>query len=130
MHSRSPAQSGNADLTNRNCGTLGYIAPEVCSGGSYSYAADVFSVGAVIYEMLHNKVCVLIPRSCVPSSHTVQLPFGIRREYREYHAVVEAMATQPVGVDVDIDGDAHDLLLTVSICEQFVESRQLTRCAT
>ena len=90
----------------------------------------MFSVGAVIYEMLHNKVCVLILRSCAPSLHTVQLPFGIRREYREYHAVVEAMATQPVGVDEDIDGDAHDLLLTVSICEQFVESRQLTRCAT
>ena len=117
-------------MTNRNCGTLGYIAPEVCSGGSYSYAADVFSVGAVIYEMLHNKVRVLILRSCVSSSHTMQLPFGIRREYREYYAVVEAMATQPVGVDEDIDGDAHDLLLTVSNCQDIVESRQLTRCAT
>ena len=90
----------------------------------------MFSVGAVIYEMLHDKVRVLIVRNRGLCSQTVQLPFGIRREYREYHAVVEAMATQPVGVDEDIDGDAHDLLLTVSICGRSVEGRQLTRCAT
>ncbi len=45
-----------ADVTYRNCGTLGYISPEACCGGPYSYSADVFSVGAVIYEMLSNKV--------------------------------------------------------------------------
>ncbi|RPD55309.1 kinase-like protein [Lentinus tigrinus ALCF2SS1-7] len=94
-----PAESSNAstaDLTNRSCGTLGYAAPETCRGGPYSYSADVFSVGAVIFEMLHDK-----------------LPFGILRERREVYAVLEAMETQPIGVNEDIDADAHDLLLTM-----------------
>ncbi|KAI0695565.1 kinase-like domain-containing protein [Cerioporus squamosus] len=90
------AHSSGGDVTYRNCGTLGYIAPEACRGGPYSYSADVFSVGAVIFEMLSNK-----------------LPFGIQREGREIHAVYEAMHTQPIGVNDDIDADAHDLLLTM-----------------
>ncbi|TFK83791.1 kinase-like protein [Polyporus arcularius HHB13444] len=82
-----------ADVTYRNCGTLGYIAPEACCGGPYSYSADVFSVGAVIYEMLSNK-----------------LPFGIQREGREVRDVYEAMITQPIGLN-NIDAEAHGLLL-------------------
>ncbi len=45
----------------------------------------------------------------------VQLPFGIQREGREVKDVYEAMITQPIGLDNDIDAEAYGLLLMVSL---------------
>lgn len=35
-----------------NCGTLGYSAPEVLKGQGHSYAADIWSYGIMLYELL------------------------------------------------------------------------------
>lgn len=36
----------------KNCGTPGYIAPELVQAGNYSYSYDIFSLGVVLYIML------------------------------------------------------------------------------
>ena len=54
-HNRAPVDK-NAEATYRMCGTMGYMAPEAIRGESYSYSADVFSLGVVIFEMLHGEV--------------------------------------------------------------------------
>ncbi len=47
------------DEAKKICGTPRYIAPEVYgldSDGWYSYEADIFSFGVILYELLHGKV--------------------------------------------------------------------------
>ena len=41
------------DLTIGRCGTHGYMAPEIVRGRPYSYGADLFSLGVVMYQLLH-----------------------------------------------------------------------------
>jgi len=35
-----------------NCGTIGYIAPEVLQGGGYCYPADIWSFGILLLVLL------------------------------------------------------------------------------
>ena len=59
QHSHIPSESGPpglTDMTRRDCGTTGYMAPEVCRGDWYTYSADVFSLGVVFFEIMNGKV--------------------------------------------------------------------------
>ena len=38
--------------TYTNCGTLGYTAPEIIQGVGYSFAADVWALGVLIFVLL------------------------------------------------------------------------------
>ena len=38
-----------------NAGSIGYIAPEVGNDESYTYKADIYSLGAVLYYMTHQR---------------------------------------------------------------------------
>ncbi|CAD2099267.1 NIMA related kinase 2, putative [Plasmodium vinckei brucechwatti] len=40
------------DQSNTLCGTIGYMAPEVCKNIPYSYAADIWSIGVILYELI------------------------------------------------------------------------------
>ncbi|PIL27275.1 transporter [Ganoderma sinense ZZ0214-1] len=81
------------DLTRRDCGTIGYMAPEVCRGDWYTYSADIFSLGVVFFELMNGK-----------------LPFGIAHGTRDQRAVYEQMMSQEVAVRSDVDLDARTLL--------------------
>ncbi|KAM5543737.1 hypothetical protein V8D89_002354 [Ganoderma adspersum] len=81
------------DVTRRDCGTIGYMAPEVCRGNWYTYSADIFSLGVVFFELMNGK-----------------LPFGVAHGTRDQRAVYEQMMSQEVTVRPDIDLDAQALL--------------------
>ncbi|GFR47604.1 hypothetical protein Agub_g9339 [Astrephomene gubernaculifera] len=43
-------------LSNLRLGTLYYIAPETCFRGQLGYAADVFSLGVMLWELYHGRL--------------------------------------------------------------------------
>jgi serine/threonine protein kinase len=45
--------------SNSMCGTLEYMAPEIILGKGHDNAADWWSVGILLFEMLTGKVCIL-----------------------------------------------------------------------
>jgi calcium/calmodulin-dependent protein kinase I len=40
------------ELLQQKCGTPGYVAPEIFYGEGYSYKADMFSLGVVLFNLL------------------------------------------------------------------------------
>ncbi|KAI1792232.1 kinase-like protein [Ganoderma leucocontextum] len=83
------------DEAKKICGTPRYIAPEVYgvdSDGRYSYEADIFSFGVILYELLHGK-----------------LPFGMRNDDIPEHLIVRTLRAD-LEVDDDVSEEATDLL--------------------
>jgi len=48
-------ESGDESKMMTVCGTQRWMAPEVAMGNKYSYSADVFSFGVVVYEIITRK---------------------------------------------------------------------------
>ncbi|HEX7318553.1 MAG TPA: serine/threonine-protein kinase [Pyrinomonadaceae bacterium] len=62
---------GSSTMTNSPGGTFGYMAPELVSGGAYTPAADVYSLGVTIIELLTSRRgSVLLPSPQVPDAFT------------------------------------------------------------
>ena len=43
------------DLLTHKCGSPGYVAPEIFRGQGYSYRADMFSLGAVFFNLISGR---------------------------------------------------------------------------
>lgn len=54
--------------TNEKCGTAFYMSPEQHKGESYSFEADQWAVGALLYRMLAQRVCRPITTNCIRNS--------------------------------------------------------------
>lgn len=37
------------------CGTIDYMAPEIANSNAYTYAVDIWSLGILLYELLHGR---------------------------------------------------------------------------
>ena len=70
----SSTQSGESRYHSRKsiCGTVGYIAPEVIKHKSYSEAADVFSLGVMLYTLIVGYTPFLRSTPQKTASDTVQ----------------------------------------------------------
>lgn len=49
------AFSPNDELLCHKCGSPGYVAPEVFKGKGYSYKVDIFSLGAVFFNLISGR---------------------------------------------------------------------------
>jgi calcium/calmodulin-dependent protein kinase I len=43
------------EMLNKKCGTPTYIAPEILRNQSYSFKADIFSVGSIMFNLISGK---------------------------------------------------------------------------
>lgn len=46
---------GNNSKRNTFCGTIDYIAPEMIENKSHNYSLDLWSLGVLLYELLHGE---------------------------------------------------------------------------
>lgn len=61
----------SSTMTNSPGGTFGYMAPEIVSGGGYTRAADIFSLGVTIIELLTGQRSNrILPSAQVPAALT------------------------------------------------------------
>jgi serine/threonine protein kinase len=51
--------------SNSMCGTLEYMAPEILLGRGHDKAADWWSVGILLFEMLTGKVSCLVQKAAI-----------------------------------------------------------------
>jgi len=46
---------GRFELTKSYCGTADYLSPEIIKGKGHSFDSDWWTLGSLIYEMLHSR---------------------------------------------------------------------------
>ena len=44
------------NISSSICGTIDYMAPEIITKSNYDYKVDIWSLGILLYELLHGKV--------------------------------------------------------------------------
>ncbi|KAI0312484.1 kinase-like domain-containing protein [Amylostereum chailletii] len=67
-------------FSTRHCGTVQYLSPEVVRGQRFSYEADIWSFGVMLYVMLTGKMCPAHCPICSARSRKHAAPF--RRQHR------------------------------------------------
>ncbi|SBS86143.1 NIMA related kinase 2, putative [Plasmodium malariae] len=100
------------EQTSTLCGTIGYMAPEVCKNVTYSFPADIWSLGVILYELIslkqpfksHNanmlsvvqKICEDEPDP-LPSNYSEELinlcHWMLKKNYKERPTVYDLIAT-------------------------------------
>jgi len=86
-------------------GTLGYMAPEVIDGGRYNQSADVYSIGAILYELIFGKPPAYILPTIKPCPEISEELLALvthmikterdRLTYKQFPSVVDKYLSSP-----------------------------------
>ncbi len=89
------------DLKGLIAGTPSYIAPEVISGELPALAADIYGVGAVVYEMLTGELPFRGPTAVVLTRqlHDIVIAPSIRAPHREIGPEIDAVVLRALSRD-------------------------------
>jgi ribosomal protein S6 kinase beta len=116
------------------CGTLEYMAPEIVLGRGHDKAADWWSVGILLFEMLTGKVSlhgsqllnrcyhVILPSLLIVHTlgNTLQPPFVGNRE-----KVQQKIIKDKLKLPSFLSSEAHSLLRGVSFYIHFISAEAL-----
>eukprot|EP00347_Sterkiella_histriomuscorum_P001958 403370015 len=86
------------DRAYTNCGTPGYVAPEVLTGQGYSYKADIWSIGILICEMLGGFT-----------------PFNAKEDYGSHSQILEKMRTNQLHMPKNMNNVTRDLIKSILV---------------
>ena len=75
-------QQTNDSMTN-GVGTPNFVAPEVISGQTYDYRADIYSLGMVLYHLLNNQIPPFCPLDKQILSYQDRMDAYLRRMHGE-----------------------------------------------
>jgi eukaryotic-like serine/threonine-protein kinase len=79
--------------------SIGYLAPEVLSAGPYDARADVFSAGALLWEVLAETR--LFPRESAPEARARPIPVAVVRESVSWAKGLVAVAAKALAQSPD-----------------------------
>lgn len=86
------------DRAYTNCGTPGYVAPEVLTGQGYNYKADIWSLGILICEMIGGFT-----------------PFSAKEDYGNNSVVLEKMRSNQIHLPKNLNNLTRDLIKSILV---------------
>lgn len=88
------------DRAYTNCGTPGYVAPEVLTGQGYNYKADIWSIGILICEMIGGFT-----------------PFSNKDETDSPHKIMEKINTNQLSLPKNLNNVTRDIVKNILVYE-------------